>query len=225
MSIQPYYERDGIVLYNADCLEHTDLWTCADVLVSDPPYGMGYASNMSGAFKGVEIAGDDTPEARDRALEAWSGPALVFGRWSVPRPAGARMLLTWDKSDGAGLGMGDLSIPWGLTTEEIYVIGTGFTGRRTNSVLRVPKPPSSVERGRVHPTEKPVPLMRALIEKCPPGAVADPFAGSGSTLVACAELGRSAIGFELEERYCEIAARRISDALDQGSLFGFGEAA
>ncbi len=68
------------------------------------------------------------------------------------------------------------------------------------------------ERGqqRKHPTQKPLALMRWVIERCPPGTILDPFMGSGTTLVAAKSLGRKSIGIEIEERYCEIAAQRCS---------------
>jgi DNA modification methylase len=120
------------------------------------------------------------------------------------------MVLTWDKGDWPG--MGDLTLPWGPSTEEIYVLGSGFTGKRGGSIVRDPSRPTGTTA--LHPSEKPIGLMELLLRRCPLGTVLDPFAGSGTTLVAAKNLGRRAIGIEIEERYCEIAACR----LDQGVL-------
>ena len=79
--------------------------------------------------------------------------------------------------------------------------------------LRFAPVQSMARNGRVHPHEKPVELMRALLAKCPPGIILDPFMGSGTTLRAAADLGRKAIGIEIEERYCEIAAKRLAQGV------------
>ena len=217
----PYYQDDHVTLYHGDCRELTG-WLEADVLVSDVPYGMALRSGRRGAFDTSTIAGDGDTTVRDEALALWGDrPALIFGRWSVPRPMGTRMVLTWEK--GEHVGMGDLSLPWKPNTEEVYVLGTGFTGHRGGSVLRHLAIAGTVGQAgkgtRHHPTQKPLSLMAELIDKCPPGIVADPFAGSGATLVAARNLGRRAIGVELEERYCEIIAGRLSQGvLDFGGL-------
>ncbi|MGH9252244.1 MAG: DNA methyltransferase, partial [Acidimicrobiales bacterium] len=97
-----------------------------------------------------------------------------------------------------------------------------FVGRRRSSVLRHLAIAGTVGRAdwetRHHPVEKPVGLMRHLIFHCPPLAeVVDPFMGSGTTLRAAKDCGRRAIGVEIEERYCEIAARRLGqEVLDFG---------
>lgn len=218
-----YYQDDLVTLYHGDCREQA-AWLDADVLVTDPPYGMAFTSGRGGHFGTSQIAEDDAITARDAALDGWGErPALVFGRWSVPRPTATRMVLTWEK--GEHVGMGDLSTPWKPNTEEIYVLGRGFHGRRTGSVIKVHAIAGTVGQGargdRHHPTEKPVPLMERLIEKCPPGVIADPFAGSGSTLVAAVNQGRKSIGVEYEERYCEIIAKRLESqtgALDLGAI-------
>lgn len=219
---KPYYQDDYVTLYHGkaeECLE----WLTADVLITDPPYGMLWRSGRVPGRAVAIIAGDDSVEIRDAALEAWgSKPALVFGTWRTPRPADTKNVLIWDK--GTDLGTGDLNIPWGFSHEEIYVLGKwpklapggrvreGGTPSRVPSIIHAGKPNNAAERPN-HPTPKPVGLMERLIEKSPKGTIADPFAGSGSTLVAAKNRGRKAIGVELEERYCEIITKRLSQEL------------
>jgi site-specific DNA-methyltransferase (adenine-specific) len=212
----PYYTDESITLYHGDCREIT-AWLEADVLVTDPPYGIGYVSNMNrdrrNSKLGRPVAADDGTDTRDHALALWGDrPALVFGRWDAPRPTAVRARLVWDKGNSAG--MGDLRLPWGRSDEEVYVLGVGFIGKRTGSVIRAQMLMSGDHERPDHPTPKPLGLMDQLVAKCPPGSVADPFAGSGTTLVAAKRAGRHAIGVEIDERYCEITARR----LDQGVL-------
>jgi len=216
----PYYEDDAVTLYHGDCREVT-AWLEADVLVTDPPYGIGYTGfggrgYWDDASKHEAIQGDASPALRDEALALWGDrPALVFGTWRAPRPAATRQVLIWDKSYN-GPGMGDLALPWGLSHEEIYILGDGFLGKRDGSVVRaMPYNSQSIDRPD-HPTPKPVRLLAPLLDKCPHGVTADPFAGSGSTLVAAKQLGRRAIGVEIDERYCEVAAGRLA----QDTLFG-----
>lgn len=227
--MKPYYEDEWAVLYHGDCLELADMWTCADVLVTDPPYGIRYEQKV-GAYRPAgrkqdqvrikdAIANDGTIDARDAALAAWgtSRAAIVFGSWRMPRPAGTTQRLIWHK---AGSTPGPVRAPFLSNDEEVYIIGSGF--RASSPPLRSVITTHEMRSGSAgasatigHPTPKPLDLMEKLIDRCPPGTVADPFAGSGSTGVAAKALGRKAILVELEERFCEIAARRLSqDVLD-----------
>jgi site-specific DNA-methyltransferase (adenine-specific) len=215
-----YYQDEYVTLYHGDSLKDHREWLDADVLVADPPYGMAYESNfnrMKGTKKvGRPVANDDSPVTRDAALEAWGDkPALVFGRWDIQRPEGTRSRLIWDK---VLWGMGDLSFPWGPGEEEIYVLGSGFAGKRSSNVIRVQGYAAPDPNRPNHPTPKPPALMERLIEKSPPGVIADPFAGSGPVLTAAKNLRRKVIGVELEEEYCEQIAKRLSqETLD---IFG-----
>lgn len=205
---EPYYEDGDVTLYHGDCLDVTN-WEMADVLVTDPPYGIDYQSGWRSSMA-RSILNDKDTRVRDAALARWGPkkPALVFGSWKIARPEGTKARLVWDTL-GAN-GMGDLSIPWKPSDQEIYVLGDGpWRGKRTNNVISIPPVQSTAKNGRQHPHEKPVRLMDELVAKTV-GVVADPFAGSGSTLVSAARLGRKAIGVELDERYCEIVAKRLS---------------
>ncbi|MFE3052266.1 DNA-methyltransferase [Nocardia sp. NPDC059239] len=223
MTVAPYYSDNLVTLYHGSCLD-IDTWLAADVLITDPPYGMSYAGRGG---RTTLIAGDDTTEIRDQALTRWfehnpGHPALMFGTWRVPRPPGIKLVLVWDKTDGSGPGMGDLSCAFGSSHEEVYLWGKWPKGthRRMGSVLRTSVSPSALTRKIGHPTPKPLGLMETLIARSVGGVIADPFAGSGSTLVAARNLGRPAIGIELEERYCELIANRLAEA-----SFEFGAAA
>ena len=218
--VAPYYDDGDTVIYHGDCrdiIPNLDF----DVIVTDPPYGMNYQSNrrrgtnrpafMPGKTH-PPVAADHDTTVRDAVL-ALTGekPALVFGTWRVTRPAATRQLLIWDK--GPSPGMGNLKMPWGPSHEDIYVLGDGFVGKRGGSVLRYDGLMSSDSNRPDHPTPKPEPLMIALIDKCPPGVILDPFLGSGTTLRAAKDLGRKAIGIELEEQYCEIAVSRLAQGV------------
>lgn len=212
----PYYERDGITIYCADCRDVLPHLPPVDLVLTDPPYGINYLSSKTGHDGGVSlpgIIGDDDTSLRDYALQSTNAPSIVFGSWKSEKPNGCRAVLIWDKGDHVG--MGDLSLPWKPNIEEVYIIGDGFTGHRGTSVLRFPAPVTwnSVNGGRKHPHEKPVALIAFLLSKHPGETILDPFMGSGTTLRAAMDLGRKAIGIEIEERYCEIAVKRLQQSV------------
>ena len=209
--MKPYYDHGGITLYHGDCRDVLPTLApgSVDLVLTDPPYGVAYASGRENSLPGIKNDGDLA--IRDAALALWGDrPAIVFGSWKRAAPARAHTCLVWEK--GPHSGMGDLSVPWKPNWEAIYVCGHGFEGARDSSVLYVHAPPTWNSGGRRHHAhEKPVALIRALLAKCPRDwAVLDPFVGSGTTLVAAKTLGRRAIGIEIEERYCEIAAKRLA---------------
>ena len=213
----PYYERDGITIYCADCRDILPL-IAADVIVTDPPYGVSFVAGKrcgddgwNSRWAGVSIAGDNDTSLRDTVLHWWAGnPAIVFGSWKATLPDGVREVLVWDKV--VSTGMGALDIPWRPSWESIYIIGHGFRGSRGHGVLRHSLPTLADER-KWHPTPKPLSLMRDLISKCPEGTILDPFMGSGTTLRAAMDLGRKAIGIEISEEYCRIAVKRLQQSV------------
>lgn len=215
--MRPYYEDEWVALYHGDCLELADVWTGADVLVTDPPYGIDWQPKIGG-YKGAgsqtagkPIAGDKAVDIRDAALTEWGSdkPQIIFGSWRAPRPARVDHRLIWHKK---GQAPGPANSAFMVQDEEIYVAGSGFvkSSPPMRSVITTSEA-RSVEVARIgHPTPKPVALMEMLIERTPAEwVIADPFAGSGSTLIAARNLCRKVIGVELEEKYCELIARRI----------------
>ena len=217
--MKPYYSDNLVTLFHGDCLEVAE-WLTADVLVTDPPYGTQFSTdNPKGGYgrrqnaglgpEGFVIANDGTTETRDAALALWGDrPALVFGSPRLPDPPGDWAdRLVWDKKR-PGMNGG----PWRYRHESIYVTA-GFVRTSDAAVSILTAFP---EQGD-HIHGKPLALMETLVAAAPPGVIADPFAGSCTTLVAAHHLGRQAIGVEIDERYCELLATRLS----QGT-FDFG---
>lgn len=213
--MKPYYQDDLITLYHGDCLEITN-WLDADVLVTDPPYGIaweaGALNDKREVRKGSEqsIASDESLEVRDKALDLWGKRlGIVFGTWKMERPKNTTNVLIWHKANKQP---GVLTHPFYSNHEEIYILGTGFTGKPMQSVITTNEHRGMQPRLIGHPTPKPLGLMEQLIDKCPEGVIADPFAGSGATLLAARNLGRQVIGIELEEKYCDLIAKRASQS-------------
>lgn len=218
-----YYEDEYVQLHHGDCRAIRG-WTTAAVLITDPPYGsegdVGYGRfGANGRAKDAtfKIAGDKTTEVRDAILSMWGDkPRMVFGSPRLPEPPGEwRDRLVWDRRE-PGLNGG----AWRYTHESIFVGGDGWvrTSASSFSILSTPAGNGTWEKGQ-HVHYKPTALMEALVATAPQGTIADPFAGSGSTLIAARNLGRKVIGVELEERYCELIVKRLSQqAFDFTSL-------
>jgi site-specific DNA-methyltransferase (adenine-specific) len=217
----PYYEDDDVTLYLADCREECDAWLTADVLVTDPPYGRAWRQGDTGSGRGWVsdrhdgIANDGTTEARDAALKAWGNrPAVVFGDLMLAPPAGCKIVLIYDK--GASAGFTGAIGGFRRNVEAIYLTGPWPSGLGGDSAVlgTGASTGGNLARRTGHPHTKPLDVMERLIWHCPPGVIADPFAGSGTTLLAARYAGRRAIGVEIDELYCEQIAKR----LDQGVI-------
>lgn len=229
--MKPYYEQDGITIYHGDCREvlASGVVPEVDLVASDPPYGVAYATarRLRNDKLRVPVANDET---LDVVADAW--PAILdrlgddrhWYAFASPRriPEAEAVFgkpkhhLCWDKGDRGTVG--DLKCGFGEAWEAIFYGMKGrreLRGKRPRTVIRYDW---SSTMDPVHPTVKPVGLMIKLIEwSTDPGEIVfDPFMGSGPTMRAAADTGRKAIGIELEERYCEIAANRLA----QGVLFG-----
>lgn len=186
-----------------------------DAIVSDPPYGMGHRPDKTNSdlWKDVSgIIGDDEP-FDPCPLLAWSKPTTLFGanHFASRLPDSARWFV-WDKRpDMKPLGFSDCELAWCSVGGSARMIRYTWTGANRGP-----------ERGdHYHPTQKPIEVMRWIIEATtqPGDTVLDPYMGSGTTGIAALQCGRSFIGIEILPRFFEVAVMRIQRELDQGRLF------
>ena len=205
----PYYADEAVCIIHADCREVLPLIPAQsiDLVLTDPPYGIDYQSARRTEWQRKDkIQGD-------KEFPLWvldipyNKAMLLFCRWDnlyeLPKP---KSLIVWDKQRHS---MGDLKHEYGRQWEAIafYPTDNHEFNNRPKDVISVPCiPPGAL----LHPNEKPISLILSLLVANKGDVILDPFLGSGTTAYCAKKLGRRCIGIEIEERYCEIAAKRCS---------------
>lgn len=207
----PYFEREGIAIFNDDCRNVLPTLEQVDLVLTDPPYGIRLQNHgrRDGRRRDVDwtIPGDDDAAVGQGVVDycraRW--PIAAFASPRHPWAGEWRSYLVWHKP-GVGVG-GDPELCWIADWELIQIANNRtLVGPKESSVLRWPWTSADFAD---HPCAKPVGLCMKLIQKLSGETILDPFMGSGTTLVAAYRLGRKAIGIEVEERWCEVAAKRL----------------
>ena len=214
-----YYEDPaGITIYHGDC-EGQTVVPAADLLVTDPPYGIGEAAGKNksrggrpsqhGSFARATPKDygsdnwDNQPPSKNMIdqLRAVSRYQIIFGGNFFPLPP-SPCWLVWDKLNG-GNDFADCELAWTNLPGAVRIIRYRWAGCLQQNQAH--------KERRYHPTQKPVDVMKWAIRKAPPGCklIFDPFMGSGTTLVAAKQLGLRAVGIEREEKYCRVAVDRL----------------
>jgi DNA modification methylase len=204
--------RDGIALIHGDCRDVLPLLPKVDLVLTDPPYGIDLQNHAMGkerANRDWTIAGDSDSTVGDFVCH-WAAtlPLIVFANPKRPWPGQWRQHLVWEKGEHVS-GGGDPGLCWKPSWELIQVARNyPLRGRRDGAVIRLQ---AEKDDYKLHPSPKPVALMKYLIDKATHegNVVLDACCGSGTTLIAAKQLNRRAIGIEIEERYVEIAANRL----------------
>lgn len=234
MAVVPYYQGQQATLYVGDCRDvvpHLPARS-VDLLIADPPYGVSWRSSRRNE-RFEAMAGDDGtvdwPSVLGglvRRLLRNNRHVYVFGygpdQLTKPLDLGGVTELIWDKNH---MGMGDLELPWGSEHERftfgVYDWSKVKRERGSGRLAARMRQGSVVQAARVngaaahrHPDEKPVALLRPLVESssCTGDTVLDPTCGVGSTGVAAVLAGRRFIGIELELKYADIAVDRLREA-------------
>ena len=203
----PYYDCDGITIYHGDCREILPYLPKVDLVLTDPPYGIGEDVRKADKSGRTEFTTDNRwdlaiPEKLyfSEIFRASNNQIIWGGNYFVDYLHNSRCWLIWDKMQkfsGA-----DAELAW-----------TSFD--KSTKAFRKSRVEFHSEEKKVHPTQKPLSLMRWAIENYTNegDTILDPFMGSGTTLVAAKQLGRKAIGIEIEEKYCQIAVKRLSQGV------------
>ena len=218
--MQPYYEHAGITIYHGDCREILPTLPKCDAVVTDPPYGVGLGVNTDPrAGKQPYASMEDSVDY----VQQICVPAIKICLDRVGRIAmtpGNRCMFLYPTPDDVGIWYNPASTTrgkWGFCFANAFIFYYGKDplniglGAQPNSCMGLCDSLDMID----HPCPKPLLFMSWLVKRASNGGetILDPFMGSGTTLVAAKNLGRKAIGIEIEERYCEIAAKRLSQSV------------
>ena len=204
-------------LYLGDCREILPTLGKVDAVVTDPPYGIGAdkgagkSADKWAAYTGEATWDDAPPTAEVFAQILAAAPhAIIWGGNYFALPA-SPCWLVWDKETAGVTTFADAELAWTNLKTAVRLKRHLWSG-----------PYMKVKEERFHPTQKPVPVMEWAIQRLPASvaSILDPFMGSGTTGVAASKLQKGFVGIERDERYFDIACRRIEDTQRQGSLFG-----
>lgn len=205
----PYYTDGAISIYHGDAVALIGALSGHDLVLTDPPYGIGSWSSTGGNSISAEEAADTngwdalpSPELLRAAVAAGRYAVLWGGNYLSGVLGATRAPLVWDKKI-RGMHYADGEMAW-----------TNFDFGSLR-ICELAAGASDARGKRVHPTQKPVELMAWCIavaeKKMPVASLIDPFMGSGTSLVAAKLRGIRAVGIEREEKYCEAAAKRLDD--------------
>jgi site-specific DNA-methyltransferase (adenine-specific) len=212
--IKPYYEHGGITIYNADCREVLPELGRFDLLLTDPPYGINYKTdstsrgNLRKGIAHTAVLGDDKPFEPEFLLGIADKTILWGANAYGSRLPSNYGWIVWDKRpNGERNSQSDAELAW-----TSFMTSVRTHRQRWMGCMRDGEECPFVGGALVHPTQKPLALMKFCISLAGKDikTIIDPFMGSGTTLLAAKTLGIKAIGIELEEKYCEIAADRLA---------------
>jgi len=200
----PYYQDDAVLIYHADCREILPQLPKVDLVLTDPPYGNG--TDYPTFVDSKENLGKLIKETMPLILQVSQRVLITCGvgnLWLYPPPS---WVLSWTIPAGIGSG------PWGFCCwQPILAYGkdpylSSGAGRRPDTLVKYEKASSNL-----HPCAKPIDVWKWLVVRGSVNSgetILDPFLGSGTTVEACKAVNRKCIGIEIEEKYCEIAAKR-----------------
>ena len=207
-------------LYLGDCLEILPTLPKVDAVVTDPPYGIAFTRHGGGRgdwyrSKTEKIVGDDGPFDPSHWL-GFERVVLWGGNHFCSRLPDSKSWIVWDKRCGmAQDDNADAEMAWTNLGKQLRVFRSVWRG-----AIRQGEENIVNGIGKQHPAQKPVELMKYCIEYAGmPDVILDPFMGSGTTGVACMNLGRKFIGIEIEAKYFDIACERIENAQRQVRMF------